>query len=86
MNWQWIKLAASPSGLSIPVSTDGLRLSWTLPDAGFTLQFNPGLAPAAWTDLSLPNILTLDSSKMAHVTRLALPNAAGGFFRMMKRQ
>jgi len=59
-------------------------LSWTLPDTGYTLQFASALAPAAWSDLSLPNITTQAGSKTVHVTKSALPDSLHGFFRLIK--
>ena len=85
VSWQWVKIAASPSGISIPVSSDGLVLSWTLPDTGFVLQFSPSLSPPSWSDLNLPNIITQGNTKVATVSRAALPNGANGFIRMIQK-
>src|SRR5262249_41548145 len=45
VSWSWLKLAASPAGISVLTtpSSSGLGLTWTLPDDGFTLQFSPNL-------------------------------------------
>ena len=83
VNWQWVKIAAAPSGISIPVSNDGLTLSWTLP--GYVLQFSPTLSPAVWFDFNLANIITQGNTQMVTVSRAALPNGAQGFFRMIQR-
>ena len=84
VSWQWLTPAASPAGISLPLSNNGLALSWTLPDTGYSLQFAASLSPAAWADLTLPNISTQGNSKTVHVTRSALPNSGRGFFRLIK--
>ena len=85
VNWQWVKIAAAPAAISIPVSNNGLVLSWTLPDAGYVLQFSPSLSPAVWSDLNLPNIITQGNMKTVTVSRAALPNNVSGFIRMIQR-
>jgi hypothetical protein len=84
VNWQWLKLAAAPADISVLVNTDGFVLSWTPPDPSYTLQFSPGLLPAAWADLILPNIITQGNSNIVNVSRTDLPGNTNGFFRMIK--
>jgi hypothetical protein len=84
VNWQWVVRAESPSGLSLPSSADGLGLRWSLPDAGYRLQFSTSLSSRNWNDLDLPGIATEGSSKTIRISRTALPVGATGFFRLSK--
>jgi hypothetical protein len=84
VSWQWLTLAASPAGILLPLSNNGLALSWTLPDTGYSLQFTPGLSPAGWADLTLPNTSTQGNAKTVHVTSSALSNSSRGCFRLIK--
>ena len=86
VSWQWVKLAASPAGISVVVTEGGLALSWSLPDDGFSLQFSPSLSTPGWIDPGLQNIVSQGTSKTVFIPRSALPNAASGFFRLVKRQ
>ena len=84
VSWQWLKLAASPAGISVVVGAPGFLLHWTPPDGGYTPQFTPGLSPAAWVDLVLPDIVTQGNSNTVNVARAALPGATSGFLRLIK--
>ncbi len=86
VSWLWTRPAAAPAGITIHESTDLLALSWSLPDTGFVLQFNPGLTVNGWSDLSLPNVVTQPASKIVRIARAALPSAVSGFFRMINSE
>jgi hypothetical protein len=85
VSWSWLKLAAAPSGISIPTTgSEGLAVSWTLPDDGYTLQFSPTLAPGAWISFGSQNIVAGSGLKTAFIPKSALPNFKGGYFRLIK--
>ena len=65
-------------------SGNGLVLGWTLPDAGFVMQFSSSLSPAVWVVTNFPNIVTQATTKVAHFLRSAMPDSERGFFRMLK--
>jgi hypothetical protein len=83
VNWQWTRLAAAPSGISV-FHSPGLALRWSLPDIGFVVQFSPSLSPSAWGALSLPGVTTEGNSKVVRLPTASMPNAARGFFRMLR--
>jgi hypothetical protein len=83
--WKWLKLGNAPSGYSIPMTGSGLALSWTLPDDGFALQYNPSLNPNTWTNLGLLNVVAEPDRKVVRFSREILPGGTNGFFRMIRR-
>ncbi len=85
VSWAWQKLAASPPGITIlNTSSQGLTVSWTLPDDGFVLQFSPTLRPAAWTSPTLQNVTSQSGVKKGFIPKASLPNFNGGYFRLFK--
>jgi hypothetical protein len=86
VSWSWVRLAASPSGISVlNNASEGLTVSWTLPDDGFVLQFSPTLGPAAWITPTLQNVASEGGSKKAFLPIASLPNFNGGYFRLFKK-
>jgi len=65
----------------VPSST-AYWLNWTVPDAGFSAQTSPGVAPSAWANLGLPTVL-IDAKR-----RVQIPasSASSSYFRLIKRE
>jgi hypothetical protein len=83
VSWQWVKLPSAPAGISV-AAADGLMLSWSLPDTGYTLKSSASLATPAWTDVSLANSVVQGSSKQLFIPKWALSAKTSGFFRLVK--
>ncbi len=81
----WGKAAGdAPAVLVVPPDAK-YWLSWTLPDANFSLQSRPMLAPGEWTDPGLTNTFKIASTRNVLVTAGVLPSANSGYFEMVKR-
>lgn len=83
--WRWVKLAASPNGITVPASTGGgYSLRWTTPDTGFVLQFSHTLAPNSWTDANAGPPVEQGGVKTVQVRPSAFPGTAT-YFRLRKQ-
>jgi len=82
----WGKAAAdAPAVLVVPPDAK-FWLSWTLPDANFSLLSKVTLAPGEWTDPGLTaNAFKIGSTRNVLITAGALPSPNSGYFEMLKR-
>jgi hypothetical protein len=79
----WVLRASQPADVYIPVSDAAFILSWTLPDANFSLQVGPSLS-GPWTDPGLTNTAISGPIKSVTVPWSALPSTTSSFFRFVK--
>ena len=85
----WVKLAADASGVFVVPSGSAYLVSWTLPDAGFSL---PGIPPrlsddgsASWTDAGLPVVGPIAGTHKTVIPTGSLPGNTTGFYRLVHR-
>jgi hypothetical protein len=82
---KWGKAAAdAPAVLVVPPDSK-YWLSWTLPDANFSLATKAKLGPGEWTDMGLTNTFKIGNTRNVLVPASALPSASSGYFALIKR-
>ncbi len=78
----WAIRAADPNGLVVVPGDTAYKVTWTLPDFGYGLQWASGVK-GPWSDTGLSTV-TVGKTKSALVPTSSLPGVQGGFFRLYK--
>jgi hypothetical protein len=77
--------AGGPAGVLVVPASEGLWISWSLPDTGFSMELASNLSdPFAWTSPTAAPIVPMNGLKARLVSTNDL-NASAAFFRLVKR-
>lgn len=78
----WALRAADANGLVVVPADTAYKVTWTLPDFGYGLQWASGVK-GPWADTGLSTV-TVGKTKSAFIPTGSLPAVQGGFFRVYK--